>query len=117
MYTDGVFRVENGIFILKESMLDRARSASRRWTDLTSGVDDVTIVLYALVDDSFGEGALDGGVVRLYEVVFYELYDEGGLSCMRKEGLSGRYGMLGHTHQPSENRERRSFSSSWRRPL
>lgn len=62
MYTDGVFRVENGIFIL------------------TSGVDDVTIVLYALVDDSFGEGALDGGVVRLYEVVFYELYDEGGLS-------------------------------------
>lgn len=83
-----------------------------RWTDLTSGVDDVTIVFYALVEDSFREGALDGGVVRLYEVIFYELYDEGGLSCIREEELSGRHGTLGHTHQLSENRERQSFSSS-----
>lgn len=61
-------------------MFDGERGWLRRGTDLTSGVDDVTVVFYAFVDDGFREGALDGGVVRVYEVVFYELYDERGLS-------------------------------------
>lgn len=48
----------------------------RAKTDLTGGVDDVTLVVYALVVDGLCEDALDGGIVGLDEVVLDELYDK-----------------------------------------
>lgn len=47
-------------------------------TNLASGVNDVTFILDALVDDALGKGALDCRIVGFYEVVFYKLDDKGG---------------------------------------
>ena len=49
---------------------------TERKTHLTSGVDDVTVVVDALVVDGLCEDALDGGIVGLDEVVLDELYDK-----------------------------------------
>lgn len=46
-------------------------------TNLTSGVNDVTVVFHALVNDALGKSALDGWIVSVYEVIFYELDDKG----------------------------------------
>jgi hypothetical protein len=46
-------------------------------TDLTGGVDDVALILCALVVNVLGEGAFDGGVIGLDKVVVNELDDQG----------------------------------------
>ena len=48
---------------------------------MTGGVDDVTVVVDALVVDGLVEDTLDGGIVGLDEVVLDELNDERGLPC------------------------------------
>lgn len=45
-------------------------------TDLTGGVNDVTIILDPLIVDALREMALDGGVIGLDKVVLNELNDE-----------------------------------------
>lgn len=44
-----------------------------KMTNLTSGVNDVTIIFDALVDNALGKGTLNGRVVSFYEVIFYKL--------------------------------------------
>ena len=56
-------------------------------TYLAGGVDDVTVVVDALVVDGLVEDALDGGVVGLDKVVLDELDDERGLAW--RTGVSG----------------------------
>jgi hypothetical protein len=46
-------------------------------TDLAGSIDNVTVILNALVIDTLRGGALDGRVVRVDELVLSELYDEG----------------------------------------
>jgi hypothetical protein len=50
---------------------------TRTRTDLAGGVYDVTIEFDAFVVDTFGEGAFDGWIVRVHEMVFDELDDQG----------------------------------------
>ncbi len=59
-------------------------------TYLPSGVDDVTVIVDALVVDSLVEDVLDGRVVGLDEVVLDELNNERGLPWER--GAPGRRG-------------------------
>lgn len=47
---------------------------------LPGGVDDVAVVLDAVMLDVLGEGVLDGGVVGLDKVVVDKLDDEGGFT-------------------------------------
>ena len=48
-----------------------------RHADLPGGVDDVAVVVDAIVVDALREGVLDGRVIRLDEMVFDELDNEG----------------------------------------
>ena len=61
-------------------MCAKRRKGWWRWrisgTYLTGSVDDVALVLGALVVDVLGEGAFDGGVVGLDKVVVDELDDQ-----------------------------------------
>lgn len=52
----------------------------KRTTCLASGVNDVTFELGALVVDTLGEGALDGGVIRVHKVIINKLDDQGGFA-------------------------------------
>lgn len=47
------------------------------YTDLASGIDNVTVIVNALVVDTLSKGVLDGRIVRVDELVLSELYDEG----------------------------------------
>lgn len=78
MYADSVLGIENRVFVLTVERLDVGQPDPADVTHLTSGVDDVTIIFNALVDDAFGKGALDGRIVSFYEVVFYELDNKRG---------------------------------------
>lgn len=78
MYADGVLGVKNRVFVLTEKGLDGWQGDTRTITDLTSGVDDVTIIFNALVDNAFGKGAFDGWIVSFHKVVFYELDNKRG---------------------------------------
>lgn len=78
MYADGVLGIENRVFVLMVEILDVGQLDPTNVTHLTSGVDDVTIVFNALVDDAFGKGTLNGWIVSFYEVIFYELDNKGG---------------------------------------
>lgn len=78
MYADGVLGIENRVFVLMAERLDIGQPDPANVTDLTSGVDDVTIVFDALVNDAFGKGTLNGWIVSFYEVVFYKLDNKGG---------------------------------------
>jgi len=62
MDTDGVFGVEDRVFIL------------------ASGVNDVTFELSALVVDTLGEGALDSRIIRVHKVIINKLDDQGGFA-------------------------------------
>ena len=87
-----------------------------RKTHLTGGVDDVTVVVDALVVDGLVEDTLDGGIVGLDEVVLDELNDERGLPCKGARRDGGRRAVSGDgrvnggvcTHRPSETQGRRS---------
>ena len=54
---------------------------TRTMTDLTGSVDNVTIVLNALVANTLVECTLDCWIVSFDEVVFYELYDKRRFAC------------------------------------
>ena len=79
-----------------------------RKTHLTGGVDDVTVVVDALVVDGLVEDTLDGGIVGLDEVVLDELNDERGLPCKgaRRDGgrraVSGDGRVNGRVYSPTE---------------
>ncbi len=53
---------------------------------LARSVYNVTLELGALAADALGESSLDGGVVRLDELVFDELNDERRFSCGARAG-------------------------------
>jgi hypothetical protein len=48
-------------------------------THLSSGIDDVAVVLGALVVDAFGEGIFDCRVIRFNKVALCILNDKRGL--------------------------------------
>ena len=85
--SDGMFGIQNRVLVLVTrgvSMLRASKVESRGWwrwriveTYLTGCVDDVALVLGALVVDALGEGAFDGGVIGLDKVVVDELDDQG----------------------------------------
>lgn len=88
MDSDGVFGIQDRILVLcnEKGLVRGARQTEgeRGWwrcrisvTDLTGGVDDVALILGALVVDALGECAFDGRVVGLDEVVVDELDDQG----------------------------------------
>ena len=80
--------------------------------NLTRGVDDVTIIVDAVVADSFREGALDGGIVRLDEVILDVLYNVRGFACRERGQREGsREEEVRSAHRLSGSRARRSFSS------
>ena len=60
---DGMFRIEDGIFVL------------------TGCVDDVAVVFLTSVGDGFLEDVFDGRVVGIDECVFYVSDDQRGLAC------------------------------------
>ena len=68
------------------------KTGARAKTYLAGGVDDVTVVVDALVVDGLVEDALDGGVVGLDKVVLDELNHERGLAWGRGTGRPGRAG-------------------------
>ena len=84
--SNGVFGIQYRVLILATKGVSPWRASNRngrrwrRWrvvgTDLTGSVDDVALVLGTLVVDALGEGAFDGGVVGLDEVVVDELDDQ-----------------------------------------
>lgn len=73
MYADSVLGIENRVFVLVTVRLYVRKRDPRKATNLTSGVNDVTIIFDALVDDAFGEGTLDCWIVSFYKVIFYKL--------------------------------------------
>lgn len=66
-----------------------------RKTHLTGGVDDVTVIVDALVVDGLVEDTLDGGIVGLDEVVLDELNDERRLPCKGARRDGGRRAVSG----------------------
>lgn len=88
MDSDSVFGIQDRVLILCDEK-GLARGARQRegeegwWrcriveTYLTGSVDDVAVVLGALVVDALGEGAFDGGVIGLDKVVVDKLDDQG----------------------------------------
>ena len=44
---------------------------------LTSGIDDITVIVDTLVVDTLSEGVFDCRVIRVDELVLCELYQEG----------------------------------------
>jgi len=85
--SDGMFGIQNRVLVLVTrgvSVLGAPKVESRGWwrwriveTYLTGSVDDVALVLGALVVDTLGEGAFDGGVIGVDKVVVDELDDQG----------------------------------------
>lgn len=66
----------------------------RRLAYLASGVNDVAVVLNALVVDTLGKNILNSWIVGFDKMALCVLYDEGGLSYIKwligKESVLGR---------------------------
>ena len=85
--SDGMFGIQNRVLVLVMrgvSMLRASKVESRGWwrwriveTYLTGSVNDVALVLGALVVYTLGEGAFDGRVIGIDKVVVDELDDQG----------------------------------------
>lgn len=61
--------------------VQRTRRKACECTYLTSGIDDVAVVLDSVMLDVLGEGVLDCRIVRLDEVVLDVLDDKRGFTC------------------------------------
>ena len=85
--SDGMFGIQNRVLVLVMrgvSMLRASKVEGRGWwrwriveTYLTGSVNDVALVLGALVVYTLGEGAFDGRVIGIDKVVVDELDDQG----------------------------------------
>lgn len=58
----------------------RYQSVGRR-TYLASSVNDVAFIFDTIMGDRLRERRLDGRIIGLLEMVFYELYDQRRLPC------------------------------------